>query len=142
MPFTKKVYFYNLKKLVTILLLIIYTTTSIGATVHLHFCMDKFVGWNLAHNENEKCGKCGMKEDATKKGCCKEEQKQLKIDSDQQLSSISSFIENLQSPGLLQSFYSYTFQINKFEKVTNSYFHPPPALRIQNLNILYCTFLI
>lgn len=138
----KKVYFYNLKKFVTILLLIVYSTTSIGATVHLHFCMDKFVGWNLTHNENEKCGKCGMKEDATKKGCCKDEHKQLKIDSDQKSSSVASFMEVFQVPILLQPLYNYNFQENKFKKVTNTYFHPPPLLPIQKLNILYCSFLI
>jgi len=104
--------------------------------------MNKFVGWNLSHNENEKCGKCGMKEDATKKGCCKDEHKQLKIDSDQQHSTISSFTDILTSPGLIQPFYSYHFQIDKFEKITNTYFRPPPLIPIQKLNILYCTFLI
>ncbi|MCY7291041.1 MAG: hypothetical protein LH615_02555, partial [Ferruginibacter sp.] len=140
--FIKKVYFHVLKKLVTILLLIIYSTTSIGATVHMHFCMNKFVGWNLTHNENEKCGKCGMKEDATKKGCCKDEHKQLKIDSDQQSSTIASFINIIHSPILLQSLHSYNFQINKFEKITDTYFHPPPLPPMQKLNILYCTFQI
>ena len=131
-----------MKKLITILLLIVYSTTTIGATVHVHFCMNKFVGWNLLQSDNDKCGKCGMKEDATKKGCCKDEHKQLKIDGDQQKSIVASFLDNIQSPIIIQPIYSYNFQINKFEKVTDIYFHPPPPFTIQKLNILYCTFLI
>ncbi len=104
--------------------------------------MNKFVGWNLTQNENEKCGKCGMKEDETKKGCCKDEHKQLKIDADQQKSTIASFTDFTYFPIILHPVYSYDFQINKFEKVTGTYFHPPPLFSIQKLNILYCTFLI
>lgn len=104
--------------------------------------MNKFVGWTLIHNENDKCGKCGMKEDASKKGCCKDEHKQLKLAADQQRSTIISSIDVISTPVILQPIYSYDFQINKFEKVTNVYFRPPPLFAVQKLNILYCTFLI
>lgn len=104
--------------------------------------MNKFVGWDLTDVENEKCGKCGMTEDATKKGCCKDEHKQLKIDSDQKSSNVASLVDVSHAPIILQPLYSFSFQINKFEKVTNTYFHPPPLLPIQKLTILYCTFLI
>lgn len=104
--------------------------------------MNKFVGWNLTHGENEKCGKCGMKEDATKKGCCKDEHKQLKIDADQQKSTIASLAYFNCSPIISYPIYSYDFQINTLEKVTDIYFHPPPLFPIQKRNILYCTFLI
>ncbi len=104
--------------------------------------MNKFVGWDLKHSENKKCGKCGMKEDVTKKGCCKDEHKQLKLDSDQQKSTVASFVDIIQSPLILQPTDSYNFQITRFEKITNTYFHPPPLPPLQKFTILYCTFLI
>ena len=52
-----------------------------GATVHLHYCMNEFVGWSLIQNKNEECGKCGMKEKDN--GCCKDEHKFIKNNSDQ-----------------------------------------------------------
>lgn len=104
--------------------------------------MDEFVGWNLTPSENKKCGKCGMKEDATKKGCCKDEYKQLKIDADQQKSTVASLADLIYPSIILSPIYSYDFQFNRFEKVTDIHIHPPPLFSIQKLNILYCSFLI
>ena len=44
----------------------VYGTTTVGATVHLHFCMNKFISLNFIETENKTCGKCGMNESATK----------------------------------------------------------------------------
>jgi hypothetical protein len=104
--------------------------------------MNKFVGWDLLHSENEKCGKCGMKEEATKKGCCKDEHKQLKLETDHQLSAATGFTTPNASPALITPFYSYQFQIQSFEIVSDINFHPPPNLRTQKLNILYCNYRI
>ena len=100
------------------------------------------MGWNLSNSENKKCGKCGMKEDASKKGCCKDEHKQLKIDADQQKSTVASFVDFIYPPIILSPNYSYYFQFNRFEKVTAIHIHPPPLFSIQKMNILYCSFLI
>ena len=70
-----------MKKIVAILLLIIYRSTAVGATIHLHCYMNEFVGRNLWHGDKEnECGKCGMKE--KKGGCCKDQHKQLKLSAD------------------------------------------------------------
>jgi hypothetical protein len=75
------------KKLVVILLLVFYASASIGATVNLHFCMNKLVGWSLIQStKKEKCGKCGMVE--KKGGCCKEEKKEIKVSDEHILSVI------------------------------------------------------
>jgi hypothetical protein len=104
--------------------------------------MNKFVGWDLSHSEHEKCGKCGMKEDASKKGCCKDEHKQLKLDTDHQISVATGFTIPNVTPAIVTPFYSYLFQIQPFEIVSEISFHYPPNVRIQNLNILYCIYRI
>lgn len=81
-----------MKKFLIFILAFTYLTTSIGATVHLHYCMDKLVAWGLGQNKTKAnaCPYCGMaKTDTNKhcgkqsKGCCHDEQKQVKIQKDQ-----------------------------------------------------------
>jgi hypothetical protein len=74
-----------MKKLVVAILSVLYISTSSGATVQMHFCMDKLVDWSIGHNdEKNTCNNCGMEKDGNgKNACCKDEQKQLKIEKDQ-----------------------------------------------------------
>jgi hypothetical protein len=98
------------RKIVAILLFLIYGSTSVGATIHMHYCMNEFVGWNLWHGDKEnKCGKCGMKE--KKGGCCKDEQKQLKLSTDQNHNQLNAIVfEQLFTPIILkhQPVYNFT----------------------------------
>jgi hypothetical protein len=72
-----------MKKFVVLILALLYLSASVGATVHLHFCMNRLVDWGLWHNNDEKCGKCGMEKGQEKEnGCCKDEHKQIKLESD------------------------------------------------------------
>jgi hypothetical protein len=79
-----------MKKFFATILTLIYLSTSVGATVHLHYCMGKLVSWGLSDNESKKCTFCGMPKNsmaghcmAVKGGCCKDEHKHLKINKDQ-----------------------------------------------------------
>lgn len=74
-----------MKKLVVAILSFLYISTSSGATLQMHYCMDKLVDWSIGHNdEKNTCNNCGMEKDGEgKNGCCKDEQKQLKIEKDQ-----------------------------------------------------------
>ena len=74
-----------MKKFVVAILSFLYITTSSGAVVHLHYCMDKLIGWGLWSNKEtgDKCGKCGMNKSGKKKSCCKDENKLVKIEKDQ-----------------------------------------------------------
>ena len=81
-----------MKKFFVLILALTYLTTSIGATMHFHYCMDKLVAWGLGHTQTKAnaCSYCGMaKTDTDKhcgkqsKGCCHDEQKQVKIEKDQ-----------------------------------------------------------
>jgi hypothetical protein len=78
-----------MKKLLTLLLAIVYISLNTGATVSLHFCMDKLVNWSLGDNRSQKCKSCGMEKD---ENCCKDENRFVRVDSDQTLSGTIQFV--------------------------------------------------
>jgi len=57
-------------------------STTTGATVHIHYCMGKLADWGLGHNKSNTCSKCGMEK---KNGCCKDEHKFIKNETDQKV---------------------------------------------------------
>ena len=121
----------------------VYGTTTVGATVHLHFCMNKFISFDFTETENKTCGKCGMKESATKKGCCKDEVKQIKIDTDYQKSTVESFIKTFQVPTIKYFPSLLEFNAVVFNLDANAINYSPPLLpSIQKRTILYCTYRI
>lgn len=73
-----------MKKLFVLILSILYLGSSVGATINLHFCMNKLVSWGISHVEHggsSTCDFCGMMKDGeTDNGCCKDEQRQVKLD--------------------------------------------------------------
>ena len=81
-----------MKKILVSILAAFYLASSVGATVHLHYCMDKLINWSLLKADGDKCDKCGMKKDD---GCCKDEHKFVKNSVDQK--ATESSIEILQS---------------------------------------------
>ena len=74
-----------MKKLFVAILAVYYLGTSAGATLQLHYCMDKLVDWRLwtSGKKDNKCSSCGMaKNEPTNNGCCKDEHKQIKLEND------------------------------------------------------------
>jgi hypothetical protein len=130
------------KKIIVFIVLCIYGFSSIGATVHYHYCMNEFEGWSLLQNKDSKCGKCGMKEDAKKSGCCKDEQKEFKLKTDHQKGSIADYVKVFFAPILNVEFTNYTIVSSAVTKLSYHNYHPPPDIHNQNLQVLYCTFLI
>lgn len=81
-----------MKKVLTTILAFIYLSSSMGATIHLHYCMGKLASWGLIDHESKICAKCGMikKTPASqsisfKTDCCRDEHKQIKTNNDQKL---------------------------------------------------------
>ena len=71
-----------MKKILVSILAVFYLASSVGATVHSHYCMDKFINWSLLKSAGDKCDKCGMEKDG---GCCKDENKFVKNNIDQKV---------------------------------------------------------
>jgi hypothetical protein len=79
-----------MKKLSATILAVIYLSTSMGATVHFHYCMGKLFSWSLTNQDKKNCDHCGMPKSgagvhcmAVKGGCCKDTQTIVKLDKDQ-----------------------------------------------------------
>jgi hypothetical protein len=79
-----------MKKVFATILAVIYLSTSMGATVHLHYCMGKLFSWSLTDKDAKSCGKCGMlktRSDGgcmlTGAGCCKDRQTHIQLDKNQ-----------------------------------------------------------
>lgn len=127
-----------MKKSVVILLLILYSASTIGATINMHYCMNKFAGWSLISDKKDKCPKCGM----TNTGCCKNEKRQIKISLDQiksessQLNCDRFFIVAPLSRNFIRS--QVVFKVTH----NTAYFHPPPLLLRQDTQATLSTFLI
>jgi hypothetical protein len=77
-----------MKRILVTILSILYMASATGATVHIHYCMGKFMGVSLIHKDGDRCGKCGMKKAGQKMGCCKDEHKTFKT-GDHQLAKAS-----------------------------------------------------
>ncbi len=67
-----------MKRFLVTILALLYMAGATGATVHIHYCMNELVGVSLTHDHDDRCERCGMKEDKKRKGCCKDEQKTFK----------------------------------------------------------------
>lgn len=75
-----------MKRIITAIAALLYISTSMGATVHLHYCMGKLADWGLGYNHSKVCGECGMDEnDVNSDGCCKDEHTFIKNDNDQKI---------------------------------------------------------
>lgn len=76
----KKIFVTNMKKLLIIVLMLVYGIPSMGATIHLHYCCGKLdnITFSTQHNKS-----CPQKEKLLK-NCCDSKQVDLKIKVDQE----------------------------------------------------------
>lgn len=133
------VYAGIMKKFIVAILAFSYLVTSIGATIHLHYCMDKLVTWSLSDStEGDKCENCGMKKEDN---CCKDEKKVVKNITDQKTSE--TFILNLAVfIAVIPSFASYELDFYSSTTSGNNTPHAPPIESNQEIYLRNCVFLI
>ena len=111
-----------------------------GATIHLHYCMNEFVSWSLWHGEKDsKCSKCGMKE--KKGGCCKDEHKQVKLKTEHQKSGVVQYFQLLDAPALVTPIADFSFKVAAVS-LTFPVSNAPPKIPRERLYVLHCVFLI
>lgn len=99
-----------MKRILVTILAFLYLGISTGATVHLHYCMGKFLGASLWHddaNEHE-CDHCGMKKQPGENDCCKEKHKLIKSEDKHTVAVVySDFLKYIQAPADIVPGYSY-----------------------------------
>ena len=127
-----------MKKLVIILLFLVYGSASIGATVHSHYCMDKFAGWSLWHGSHDTCSKCGM--DESKNDCCKDEHQSVKLKAEHEKTA-AAFVQATDA-AVCVTYYIDVPEKTIFTSTSAPFSDVPPELPSQRLHILHCIFLI
>ncbi len=132
-----------MKKLLIAIFALLYISNSTGATLHIHYCMGKLADWGLGHNNSKTCGECGMEKSEEKdNGCCKDEHKFIKNDTDQKTAEVGLQMLQVLAVALPVSFIEIPF--NDFHSVTeeNPISHVPPRSCSIAVYIRNCVFLI
>jgi hypothetical protein len=75
-----------LKKVFVAILAVLYLAVASGVEMNIHYCMGKIASVEYGASEKGLCGKCGMQ---SKKGCCEDETRFLRLQDSHQLSQLS-----------------------------------------------------
>ena len=138
-----------MKKILTTILAFVYLSGSMGATIHLHYCMGKLASWGLIDHESTRCARCGMVKKnpssqriTSQTDCCRDEHKRIQTDKEQKLSpeEIFKYIHDLPAFVFRHPYIEYTsaFAFSKAYSHTRApSLQSRPALFVQ-----YCNFLI
>jgi hypothetical protein len=112
--------------------------SSMGATINMHYCMDKFAGFSFTSSVKENCPKCGMKNT----GCCKDKKKQIKLTLDQQKTT-SNQVCHFNEQVLFPVIFTYDNISNiTFGQHNLTYLHAPPILFLKNSQAFFSQFII
>jgi hypothetical protein len=130
-----------MKKFVTVILAFVYLVTTSGVVVTLHYCMGKLSSAGLGNAKIEKCGICGMKEDASKEGCCHTENNFLKVDDSHNYSKVSFEINSFIAVIPVQ-FTSLEQSAQGLEKTIALQYHSPPDKRYASVYLYNNVFRI
>ncbi len=140
-----------MKKVLATILALIYLSNSVGATVYLHYCKDKLVTWSIGHKKSDKnsCPNCGMHKSTTNKhcgqenkGCCKDDQKQVKLENDQKISEASFYLAKIPVETISSVFPDHSFIY--VSSITEEYpvTHAPPQTPHAPLFVFNCIYRI
>lgn len=132
-----------MKRFVAAILAVLYISTSSGATIHMHYCMGKLADWGLGNNKSKTCGNCGMeKSDEKDNGCCKDEHKFVKNETDQKAAEAG--FQMMQSVSIALPVSFFEIQDNNIPSVTeeNPISHAPPRSSGVAVYLLNRSFLI
>ncbi len=131
-----------MKKLIIAILAILYIGTASGATVQMHYCMGKLVNWSIGHDDAKTCDNCGMEKDGSgKNGCCKDEQKQIKLEKDQKVAEAFQLMQ-LTATAVPVSSIVYTLPHVASATEEHPRSNAPPLTDATSLYIRNCTFRI
>ncbi len=127
-----------MKKAIIFILAVLYLYSTAGATVHLHYCMDKLVNWTLSDTARNKCDNCGMEKDGN---CCKDENKFVKNSSDQRVAEL--FIQHTQAVAIIPSLFINSTEplfVSLIQKSSTGY--SPPVPIGNDIYLFNCVFRI
>lgn len=129
------------KRYAATFILFIYSSIAIGATVYVHYCMNKVVNFSLSASETRKCSKCGMNKSG-KKSCCKDQHKQVLLTSDYNKPNTFSDSREFSPVAAIPSYSFLTCTIKPVMEVSSARYEPPIYAPGLKLHILYSVYLI
>jgi hypothetical protein len=136
-----------MKRVLASIFAVLYLSTSLGASLHFHYCMGKLVSWGLISRESANCSFCGMpknsipdKNQVGKNNCCKDDHKEIKTAGDQKSVLNENQIQK-ESPADVVV-YTNTFEPEHFSSGSRlqKLPHGPPATGRQPSYLLNCNF--
>ena len=76
-----------MKRLLVVILSLVYFAASSGFTLRQHYCMGELIGTAIDHpaesSDTHHCTRCGMEKKSDDNGCCKDKVKTFKASPDQ-----------------------------------------------------------
>ena len=77
----------RMKRLLVVILSLVYLAASSGFTLRQHYCMGELIGTAIDHpaesSDTHNCSRCGMEKKSDDNGCCKDKVKTFKASDDQ-----------------------------------------------------------
>ncbi len=140
-----------MKRIFTAILAVFYITTSTGATVHFHYCMDRLVSWGLTKGTADKrqCPSCTLPRTSYEKycvkenkDCCKDYQKLVKLGGDQDDVQRAVFFPSIPAAAIIYPIAEATFAHASPSSKRFPAIHAPPGAGHTSLYIIFCNFRI
>ncbi|WP_301928112.1 hypothetical protein [Ferruginibacter sp.] len=132
-----------MKKIVVAILALLYISTSVGATVHVHYCMGKLAGWELGFAETKTCNKCGMQKSSQKQnGCCNDESHLIQNNTDQRIAEPAFNFTQSVPVAMPVSFFELRAPVIFSVTTANPGVHSPPPVSTVAVYVRNCVFLI
>ena len=129
-----------MKKILVSILLISYAFASSGASVDLHYCMGKMIGWDFDYAAKSDCRNCGMQTKPAK-GCCDNKQINAKIDKEQQ-AAYNNISFNNELTAIVPALSFSNNVAYRSATVTHPSIHGPPLISPASLYLFNCNFRI
>ncbi len=137
-----------MKKPFIAILAFVYLSTSVGATIHFHYCMGKLIAWGLVNHETKNCNYCGMPKSSGnqdnwefQKNCCKDEHKQVKNDKDQKPAQVELQVNKLIPDPLIHLQDLAGLKVYPLI-IAHPSAHAPPIIGHEPIFLLCCNFRI
>ena len=108
--------------------------------MHFHYCMGELQDWGFTKSETKTCGNCGM-DKSEKDGCCKDEQKQVKIEKAQKAGNSFQFA-NVAVAVASVGFLPFTVPSTPAVAEAHPPVHAPPKTGKSPVFVLNCNFRI
>jgi len=131
-----------MKKILTILIALLYTAITSGFTVNVHYCMGKLAAVKFIQSNSAACPKCGKKDGSNK--CCRDEAKFFKMKELHQNVQLNVDLVNQLPVAILDtSFPSLLMpEIEIAERNPMARPNAPPLIKPTPLYLLHESFLI